>query len=123
LDLEEAPASALVWTYYYLAQHYDYLENTDMALKYIDKAISHTPTLPELYMTKARIYKHMGNYSEAAESMDEARELDTADRCVNSKSAKYHLRANHIDTALNIVGSFVRVSSNMDGCHIASLYN
>lgn len=51
------PASALLWVYYYLAQHYDYLEQTNKALSYIDAAIEHTPTLIELYVTKGRIYK------------------------------------------------------------------
>jgi tetratricopeptide (TPR) repeat protein len=51
------PASALLWAYYYLAQHYDFLGNTEKALSYIDAAIDHTPTLIELFVTKGRIYK------------------------------------------------------------------
>lgn len=51
------PASALLWTYYYLAQHYDHLSITDKAIQYIDMAIDHTPTLIELFVTKGRIYK------------------------------------------------------------------
>lgn len=51
------PASALLWVYYYLAQHYDYLKQTEKALSYIDAAIEHTPTLIELFVTKGRIYK------------------------------------------------------------------
>lgn len=51
------PASALLWVYYYLAQHYDYLNQTEQALSYIDAAIEHTPTLIELFVTKGRIYK------------------------------------------------------------------
>lgn len=51
------PASALLWTYYYLAQHYDYLGQTEKALTEIDAAIDHTPTLIELFVTKGRIYK------------------------------------------------------------------
>lgn len=51
------PASALLWVYYYLAQHYDYLNHTEKALSYIDAAIEHTPTLIELFVVKGRIYK------------------------------------------------------------------
>lgn len=51
------PASALLWVYYYLSQHYDYLKETETALGYIDMAIEHTPTLIELFVTKGRIYK------------------------------------------------------------------
>lgn len=89
------------------------MENTDLALKYVDKAIEHTPTLIELFICKAKIYKHAGEFEKAAEFMDEARELDTADRYVNSKSAKYHLRANHIDIATTVCGKFTRVSKQL----------
>lgn len=51
------PASALLWVYYYLAQHYDYLKMTELAVNYIDAAIEHTPTLIELFVAKGRIYK------------------------------------------------------------------
>lgn len=51
------PASALLWVYYFAAQHYDYLKQTEKALYYIDAAIEHTPTLIELFVTKGRIYK------------------------------------------------------------------
>lgn len=51
------PASALLWTYYYAAQHYDFLGNTTKALKYVNTAIEHTPTLIELFIVKGRIYK------------------------------------------------------------------
>ncbi|KAF4525644.1 hypothetical protein B566_EDAN001244 [Ephemera danica] len=56
-DSPKEPASALLWAYYYLAQHYDYLGHTDKALDYINAAIDHTPTLIELFVTKGRIYK------------------------------------------------------------------
>lgn len=56
-DNPREPASALLWTYYYLAQHYDHLGLTEKALNEIDAAIEHTPTLIELFVTKGRIYK------------------------------------------------------------------
>lgn len=56
-DNAREPASALLWTYYYLAQHYDHLGLTEKALNEIDAAIEHTPTLIELFVTKGRIYK------------------------------------------------------------------
>ena len=45
----------------------------------------------------------------AAFWMDEARSLDTADRYVNSKCAKYQLRANEIAKAERTCGMFTRV--------------
>lgn len=49
---DREPASALLWTYYFLAQHYDHLRDADKALEYVDAAIEHTPTLIELFVVK-----------------------------------------------------------------------
>lgn len=40
-----------------MAQHYDYLKETTTALKYIETAINHTPTLIELFIVKGQIFK------------------------------------------------------------------
>ncbi len=42
--------------------------------------------------------------------MDEAQSLDTADRYINSKCAKYMLRANLIQEASEMCAKFTRVS-------------
>ena len=55
----------------------------------------------------------------AASWMDEAQSLDTADRFVNCKCAKYLLRANQITTALEIAGKFTRVKLT----HLSRLFN
>lgn len=102
------PASALLWTLLFLSQHYDFLRDTDKALKYINLAIDHTPTLIELFVTKGRIYKHAGNPVEAYKWLDEAQSLDTADRYINSKCAKYMLQANLITEAEEICAKFTR---------------
>ena len=48
--------------------------------------------------------------------MDEAQSLDTADRFVNCKCTKYLLRANQINTALDVAGKFTRVRSTHSIC-------
>jgi N-alpha-acetyltransferase 15/16, NatA auxiliary subunit len=58
--LPECPTTVL-WVYYYLSQHYDRLRIYQKALKFIEEAIKHTPTLIELYMVKAKIYKVNNN--------------------------------------------------------------
>ncbi|KRY31023.1 N-alpha-acetyltransferase 16, NatA auxiliary subunit, partial [Trichinella spiralis] len=104
----EAPCT-LLWLYYYLALHFDYLNNVDSALMYVNKGIEHTPTLVELYMVKARIYKHAGNMLEAAHWIEEAQSLDTADRYINSKCAKYMLQAGRIEDGIFMCSKFIRV--------------
>lgn len=102
------PASVLLWTMLFLSQHYDHLRQTEKALDFINMAIDHTPTLIELFVTKGRIYKHAGDPIEACKCLDEAQSLDTADRYINSKCAKYMLRANCLKEASDICSKFTR---------------
>ncbi|KAF9793633.1 hypothetical protein SFRURICE_001992, partial [Spodoptera frugiperda] len=102
------PASALLWAYYYAAQHFDYKKDTDRALQYIDAAIDHTPTLIELFIVKGRIYKHAGDPVSAYQWLEEAQAMDTADRYVNSKCARYMLRAGHVKRAEDMCAKFTR---------------
>ncbi|VDM59394.1 unnamed protein product [Angiostrongylus costaricensis] len=106
-DEMESPTSAL-WLYLLIAQHFDRIGNTAIALKYAECAIAHTPTLIEALMIKAKIHKHAGDYCEAARLMDEAQSLDTADRYVNSKCAKYMLRAGQRERAEKMCAKFTR---------------
>ena len=54
---EIEPATSLLWLQYFLAQHYDHLGDTEKAFEQIEQAICDTPTLVELYMFKAKIFK------------------------------------------------------------------
>ncbi|XP_023369193.1 N-alpha-acetyltransferase 16, NatA auxiliary subunit isoform X2 [Otolemur garnettii] len=105
---EKEPPTTLLWVQYFLAQHFDKLGQYSLALDYINAAIASTPTLIELFYLKAKIYKHIGNLREAAKWMDEAQSLDTADRFINSKCAKYMLRANMIKEAEEMCSKFTR---------------
>ncbi|XP_070265096.1 N-alpha-acetyltransferase 16, NatA auxiliary subunit isoform X6 [Myotis yumanensis] len=105
---EKEPPTTLLWVQYFLAQHFDKLGQYALALDYINAAIASTPTLIELFYMKAKIYKHIGNLKEAAKWMDEAQSLDTADRFINSKCAKYMLRANMIREAEEMCSKFTR---------------
>lgn len=98
----------ILWVYYYLAQHYDYLGQYDTALEYVHLAIEHTPTLIELLTLKGKIYKHMGDFEKAVEQVNEAQRLDTADRYLNSKCAKYLLRAKKVAHAEQMCSKFTR---------------
>ena len=51
------PATTLLWLMYYVVQHYDYKQEFGKALELVDEAIAHTPTLIELFLLKAKIYK------------------------------------------------------------------
>jgi tetratricopeptide (TPR) repeat protein len=106
---EAEPPTTLLWVYYYLAQHFDFINEHQKALDFINKSIEHTPTLVELYMIKGKINKHLGNTYEAVKWLDEAQSMDTADRYINYKCSKYMLRANMIKQAEEIASKFTRV--------------
>ncbi|XP_045521465.1 N-alpha-acetyltransferase 15, NatA auxiliary subunit [Pieris brassicae] len=107
-DEVKQPASALLWSYYFAAQHFDFKKDTDKALHYIDAAIEHTPTLIELFIVKGRIFKHAGDPVSAYQCLEEAQAMDTADRYVNSKCARYMLRAGHVKRAEDMCAKFTR---------------
>ena len=96
--------------YYFLAQHYNYRpsRNLDKAEGFIEKAIAIDPKSVDFAMTKARIEKHRGSVDRAAELMDKARTLDEKDRAINTKCAKYQLRNDDNDKALNTMSKFTR---------------
>lgn len=100
----------LASSHYFLAQHYNYhlCRNLPKAMENVDKAIELSPKTVEYQMTKARIWKHYGNPVKAAEEMEKARLLDEKDRYINSKAAKYQLRNNENDKALDNMSKFTR---------------
>lgn len=108
-DQSKGEAAAL----YYLAQHYNYRLSRDLgkAMEYVDKAIARIPDSVDFHMTKARIWKHLGNPGEAAAVMDKARSLDTKDRYICSKAAKYQLRNDENEKALKTMGLFTRAET------------
>jgi peptide alpha-N-acetyltransferase len=98
---------------YFLAQHYNYYMSRDLsrAMEFVDKAIELDPKNVDFHMTKARIFKHQGEIAKAADAMDHARSLDTRDRYINSKAAKYQLRNNENEKALATLGLFTRAET------------
>eukprot|EP00039_Didymoeca_costata_P007273 m.97972 g.97972 ORF g.97972 m.97972 type:complete len:837 (+) comp13620_c0_seq3:102-2612(+) len=111
-DAKTEPPSTYVWALYFAAQHFDMIGDLEKGMSLINTAIDHTPTVLELYMVKAKIFKHAGNPKEAAYWLNYARELDTADRYINSKCVKYMLRANDIKKAEETIALFTRESGD-----------
>jgi peptide alpha-N-acetyltransferase len=108
-DAEEADPSVELWVLFFLAQHYNKLQQFNKALEYIEDAIKHSPTLIDLYLIKARIHKHAGNYVDASNLTEKAREMDLADRYLNNKSTLYLLRANRVEEARKTISIFTKV--------------
>ncbi|KAG5641987.1 hypothetical protein DXG03_003816 [Asterophora parasitica] len=110
-----------LWTLYFLSQHYSYLGRPKEALETIELALAHTPTLPELHACKARTLKRAGDLYGAARCADEARLLDGQDRFLNTKAAKYFLRAGLIDEASAILGLFTKKDAASPGADLEDM--
>lgn len=107
-DLPSIEPTNYLWTVYFLAQHYSYISQPTKALSLLDIALTHTPTLPELHMCKARVLKRSGDLLGAARCLNDARLLDGQDRFLNTKCGKYLLRAGMIEEANVIFAMFTK---------------
>ena len=111
-DEDEQDPTVQLWLYYFLSQHHLNLGNVDQALSFINKAIEHTPTVPELYTTKAKIFQFAGNRDQALKLTEEARTIDLQDRYLNAYSSKYMFKCNKVDEAHETMALF---SKEIDG--------
>ncbi|KAH8102267.1 NMDA receptor-regulated protein 1a [Cristinia sonorae] len=118
---ESEPPTTYLWTLYFLAQHYSHTSDYKRALSLLDEALGHTPTLPELLMYKARVLKRLGDPYGAARSMDEARVLDLQDRFLNTKCAKYRLRAGLEEEAQELLGLFTKKDAPSPGADLEDM--
>ena len=97
-----------IWIYYFAAQHFDILGESEKAIDYINKAIKSTPTVVEFFMVKSKILKHNLLYEEASLAMGKAKDLDLSDRYLNAKHAKSIVRKGDVDGSANVMMEFVK---------------
>jgi len=50
-----------MWLLYYVATHHFFTGEYTKALELIDQAIKHTPTVVDLFVLKAKVFKHAGD--------------------------------------------------------------
>jgi len=97
---DEEPPSTLLFTLMVMAEHFDFVGETMQALEHADKAIDHTPTFVEIYSSKARIYKHAGDFEQSAKWFDEVRQMDLADRYLNTQCVRALLRVDDVQAGM-----------------------
>ncbi|KAF8189857.1 NMDA receptor-regulated protein 1-domain-containing protein [Mycena galopus ATCC 62051] len=117
----ELDPTSYLWTLYFLAQHHSYLARHAQALEILDAALEHTPTLPELHMFKGRVLKRAGDLFGGARCLEDARFLDGQDRFLNTKSAKYRLRAGMVDEATALLGLFTKKDAASPGADLEDM--
>jgi len=111
-DETEQDPTVELWLLYFLSQHYYFRRDFSKALEYINEAIQHTPTVIELYIQKAHIYKHAGDLEKARELYNEARRLDQADRFLNVRASRYMLRVDRVEEAQQTMALFCEAGRN-----------
>jgi peptide alpha-N-acetyltransferase len=116
-DVEQDPTVQL-WMMYFVAQHFYFKRNYGQALTYINQAIEHTPTVVDLYVLKAKIYKQAGDTKKAATLYDEARKLDLADRYLNAVASRYLIRNDQLEQAEKTMAIFSKDSGDDTGLNV-----
>ena len=84
----------------------------------MNQAIEHTPTVVDLYVLKAKIYKSSGDLEKAAIIYDEARKLDLADRYLNAVASRYMIRVDRIEDAEATMALFSKDSNEDKGLNV-----
>ena len=108
---ENAPILS-TFAYLSLAQHFDFQGEFLEAMKAVEAGIALTPTLTDLYVLKAKIEKHSGQFLASSATLEFARKLDLADRYLNSKSVKALLRVDEIEKAREVIMLFAKDSAD-----------
>jgi N-alpha-acetyltransferase 15/16, NatA auxiliary subunit len=103
---------------YFVAQHFYFKRAYDKAIGYINQAIEHTPTVVDLYVLKAKIYKRAGDSKKAAILYDEARKLDLADRYLNAVASRYLIRNDQLEQAEKTMALFSKDSGEDTGLNV-----
>eukprot|EP00350_Pseudokeronopsis_sp_OXSARD2_P007658 CAMPEP_0170568452 /NCGR_PEP_ID=MMETSP0211-20121228/81211_1 /TAXON_ID=311385 /ORGANISM="Pseudokeronopsis sp., Strain OXSARD2" /LENGTH=185 /DNA_ID=CAMNT_0010890355 /DNA_START=1156 /DNA_END=1713 /DNA_ORIENTATION=- len=83
----------------------------------VNEALEHTPTVVELYILKAQIFKHMGDLVSASTFYEEARKLDLADRYLSARSSRYLIRIDKLQEAVDTMMPFSHDGDNQLNVH------
>ena len=98
----------VMWALANKAAHERRTGNAEAALALAEAALTHSPTVIELYSLKARCLKCLGRLQDAADTLEMARGLDLADRHINTKCVKYMLAAGRTGPAADTMALFAR---------------
>ena len=107
---EASSSQPLMFTLYYLAQHYDHyrIRDTPKAIAFVKEALELDSTKVEFRMGYARILKRAGDIQSAVQEIDKARLQDLSDRFINTKCSKYMVRNEKNEEALKTMSLFTR---------------
>lgn len=117
-EQDEQDPTVHLWMMYFVAQHFYFKRNFGQALHYVNQAIEHTPTVVDLYVLKAKLYKSAGDPKKAAILYDEARKLDLADRYLNAVASRYLIRNDQLDQAEKTMAMYSKDAGDDNGLNV-----
>ncbi|KAF4696183.1 N-alpha-acetyltransferase 15, NatA auxiliary subunit [Perkinsus olseni] len=119
-EISKLPPTYACFALLLAANHLDHIGSYDAAMAQIDRGMEVSPTCIDLYVSASKILKHQERFDEAAEYMNKAREMDLADRQLNTLSVKAQLRKGDIDTANSQMMMFAKEN---DTAKTSNLYD
>ncbi|KAL6951747.1 hypothetical protein ACO0OE_000263 [Hanseniaspora uvarum] len=110
---------------YFLSNLYLFQRNYDKALNEIQRCqyLDAEGKTLEFELFQAKILKHMKEFKTACELMEIVRNKDTKDRFLNNKSCKYHLRADNVDKAVELISMFTKNDTSYCDTGITDLHS
>lgn len=114
---EEAPSN-LLFALMVTAEHYDFLGHSQKALDHVNEAIEHTPTMVELYACKSRIFRHSGDLQQSSNLADEVRQMDLADRYLNTQCVRALLRIDDTQQGMEKVLLFSKEPDSQEAANL-----
>ncbi|PVU95390.1 hypothetical protein BB561_001847 [Smittium simulii] len=105
---EEQSKEVYIWAEFYCVQYLDLNGEYNKALNRLDALIDLDDSIIEIQMFKAKLYKHMGDFSLAETTMNKVRNMEPNDRFLNAKTVKYMFRNNNIKQAEDTFAIFIR---------------
>ncbi|KAE9391110.1 N-terminal acetyltransferase A, auxiliary subunit [Gymnopus androsaceus JB14] len=114
--------TSYLWTLYFLAQHYSYLPSTrQSALPPRNSNNTHADFDPNCTPVAHGPSNIAGDFYSASRAMEDARLLDGQDRFLNTKSAKYRMRAGLVDEASALLGMFTKKDAPSPGADLEDM--
>lgn len=96
----------------FLAKHWSYRDNHSKALELVNE-IPGAESNPDIALVKAKVYSRAGDYVGAFKILSEASKADIGDRSVNTKAAKYALRAGKIEEGIELACFFPKSGGHL----------
>lgn len=96
----------------FLSKHWSYRDHHRKALELL-QVIPDADTDPDIALVKAKVFSRAGDHATASDILAKASKTEIGDRSVNTKAAKYTLRAGKISEGIELASSFPKAGGHL----------